>query len=105
MTSFQGGRSGQAMADLMIHFRNQSKEAGSPWVMSYDEPQPIHNDLSDEKHLKQYQDIWDQISKGKYVFSAEERKYDQSIQNWRIFIRYAQYFVQMPDEKEEKQDE
>jgi hypothetical protein len=49
MTSFQGGKSGQAMADLMARFRELSREVGSPWVMSYDEPQPIHNDLSDEK--------------------------------------------------------
>ncbi|MFC1762592.1 DUF5060 domain-containing protein [Planctomycetota bacterium] len=48
MTSFQGGKSRQDMANLMIRFRKLSQEVGFPWVMSYDEPQPIHNDLSDE---------------------------------------------------------
>jgi hypothetical protein len=49
MTSFQGGKSRQAMADLMMRFRKLSSEVGHPWVMSYDEPQPIENDLADEQ--------------------------------------------------------
>jgi len=48
MTSFQGGKSRKAMAELMTRFRGLSAEVGRPWVMSYDEPQPIHNDKTDE---------------------------------------------------------
>ena len=48
MTSFQGGRSRQSMAELMAGIRQASVEAGRPWVCSYDEPQTIHNDKTDE---------------------------------------------------------
>jgi len=49
MTSFQGGRSREAMAELMAGMREASAEAGHPWVCSYDEPQTIHNDKTDEQ--------------------------------------------------------
>lgn len=49
MTSFQGSKSRKAMADLMTRFRRLSAEVGHPWVMSYDEPQTIHNDKTDEQ--------------------------------------------------------
>ena len=49
MSSFQGGKSRQAMTDLMMHFRNMSRSMAHPWVLSYDEPQRIDNDMSDEK--------------------------------------------------------
>jgi hypothetical protein len=49
MTSFQGGRSRKEMAELMAYFREASAEVGHPWVMSYDEPQSIHNDRDDEE--------------------------------------------------------
>lgn len=48
MTSFQGGRSRESMAELMAQMRVASVEAGHPWVCSYDEPQSIHNDKDDE---------------------------------------------------------
>jgi hypothetical protein len=49
MTSFQGGRSRKSMAELMAHYRQASVDVGHPWVMSYDEPQSIHNDRDDEE--------------------------------------------------------
>jgi len=49
MTSFQGDKSRKAMAELMARFRRLSAEVGHPWVMSYDEPQTIHNDKTDEQ--------------------------------------------------------
>lgn len=49
MTSFQGGRSGMKMAKLIERFRKLSSEVGHPWVISFDEPQAIHNDKDDKK--------------------------------------------------------
>ena len=49
MTSFQGGKSRKAMSTLMERFRRLSAEVAHPWVMSYDEPQTIHNDKTDEQ--------------------------------------------------------
>lgn len=47
MTSFQSRRDGMEMAELAQWFRKQSREAGHPWVISFDEPQVIHNDQDD----------------------------------------------------------
>ncbi len=49
MTSFQGGRSERSMANLITRFRNLSAEVGHPWVVSFDEPQAIHNDKKDKE--------------------------------------------------------
>ncbi len=48
MTSFQGNASNAQMFDLMKSWREQSAAAGEPWVASFDEPQKIENDPTDQ---------------------------------------------------------
>ena len=47
MTSFQGSSSRMDMANIIERYRRLSAEVGHPWVVSFDEPQPIHNDKED----------------------------------------------------------
>lgn len=47
ITAFQGTQSRTDMSDLVIEWRDRSAAAGTPLVVSMDEPQPIHNDLTD----------------------------------------------------------
>jgi hypothetical protein len=47
ITSFQGGQSRSAMFDLIRQWRADSAAAGQPWVISFDEPQKIENDVDD----------------------------------------------------------
>jgi len=46
MTSFQGGTSRSALFDLIIQWRADSAAAGEPWVISFDEPQKIENNMN-----------------------------------------------------------
>jgi hypothetical protein len=46
ITSFQGNPSRNNMFDLIIDWRNNSATAGVPWVISFDEPQKIENNMS-----------------------------------------------------------
>lgn len=46
-TTFQGGPSRMKMAELMMDWRNRSASAGVPWMISFDEPQRIENDITD----------------------------------------------------------
>ena len=48
MTSFQGGASNTQIFDLMKSWREQSAAVGEPWVASFDEPQKIENDPTDQ---------------------------------------------------------
>jgi len=47
ITSFQGGNSRTSMFDLIISWREDSATAGIPWVISFDEPQKIENNMND----------------------------------------------------------
>ena len=46
--SFQGSNSRDDMFDTMQYWRRKSSEAGVPWTVAWDEPQPIENDNSDQ---------------------------------------------------------
>ncbi len=48
MTSFQTGASAESLGNLIEKYRNESAAAGSPWVVSVDEPQKIENDRNDD---------------------------------------------------------
>jgi hypothetical protein len=48
MTAFQTTYTSGSLATAIQDWRNRSRNAGVPWVISVDEPQPIENDLSDE---------------------------------------------------------
>lgn len=47
ITSFQGGNSRMSMANLIADWRTRSAAAGTPWAISFDEPQKIENDKTD----------------------------------------------------------
>lgn len=47
ITSFQGSTSRAGMFDLIAQWREDSATAGTPWVISFDEPQKIENNMSD----------------------------------------------------------
>jgi len=47
ITSFQGGNSRASMFDLIDAWRQASQATGTPWVISFDEPQKIENNASD----------------------------------------------------------
>ena len=47
ITSFQGGNSRTSMANLIATWRTRSANAGTPWAISFDEPQKIENDKND----------------------------------------------------------
>ncbi len=47
ITSFQGNNSRTSMFDLIADWRTDSANAGVPWVISFDEPQRIDNDVKD----------------------------------------------------------
>lgn len=47
ITSFQGGNSRMSMANLIADWRVRSEAAGTPWAISFDEPQKIENDKTD----------------------------------------------------------
>lgn len=49
LAGFQTSRSGADLSDEIEKWRRRSAEAGVPWVISIDEPQVIHNDLSDQQ--------------------------------------------------------
>ncbi|MEM1178732.1 MAG: DUF5060 domain-containing protein [Acidobacteriota bacterium] len=48
ITSFQGNASRTTMFDLIVDWRERSAAAGTPWAVSYDEPQRIENDPFDD---------------------------------------------------------
>jgi len=48
MTAFQTSYTSGSLATAIQDWRTRSRNAGVPWVISVDEPQPIHNDLTDE---------------------------------------------------------
>lgn len=48
ITSFQGGNSRASMFDLIVDWRQRSAALGQPWAISFDEPQKIENDLTDD---------------------------------------------------------
>ena len=54
-------------------------------------------DLSVKEDLEDYRSVYQLVTNGSAVISAEERQYDKDIKNWRIFLRWALMFTHMPD--------
>ena len=52
--------------------------------------------LSEPADVAEYEQIWDQVAKGLAVISVEERQYDKTIKNWRVFLRWATLFYEVP---------
>lgn len=54
-------------------------------------------DLSIDEDLKEYQRIWDMISKDLYVYSSERVMENTEKGNWKVLIRYAERYAEMPN--------
>ena len=55
-------------------------------------------DLSLKEDLEDYRSVYQLVTNGAAVISAEERQYDQDSKNWRIFLRWALVFTHIPKE-------
>lgn len=58
--------------------------------------------LSDPEHLKQYQNICDNIAKDIYVLSKEDLQWDPEVKNWIVFIRYIKRILAVNPKLEKK---
>ena len=54
--------------------------------------------LSVKEDLEDYRSVYQLVTNGSAVISAEERQYDKELKNWRIFLRWALMFTHMPTE-------
>lgn len=53
-------------------------------------------DLSKTEDLDDYRAVYQLVTNGSAIISAEERQYDAEAKNWRIFLRWALVFTHMP---------
>lgn len=53
-------------------------------------------DLSDVKQLSQYEKVMQLCAQRFAAVSAEERVYDPESKNWRIFLRWCEYYSYVP---------
>lgn len=85
-----------------IPFRG--KGAAAPNIKDDDPKQPIIVqdakvkifDLSDPEQLLQYEQIWFKIGRGQCKLSAEERQFMPELKSWRILLRWAELYFEMP---------
>jgi hypothetical protein len=56
-------------------------------------------DMSQEAHLKRYQDIMQTVANGFGAIGAEDRVYDKGTKNWRVFIRWWELYSYMPERR------
>jgi len=52
-------------------------------------------ELWDEKQLQHYRDICQVVANGYGAISKEDMQYDTKKCNWRVFIRWLEYFTTM----------
>ena len=53
-------------------------------------------DLSKKEDLEEYAEVWDKASKGLILISAEERHWSDEIQNFKVFLRWGEVYLEMP---------
>jgi len=53
-------------------------------------------DLSLKEDLDDYRAVYQLVTNGSAIISAEERQYDVAVKNWRVFLRWALVFAHMP---------
>ena len=54
-------------------------------------------DMSKAEDLKRYEAISQTVANGFGVVSFEERQYDESTHNWRVFIRWGDLYTYNPE--------
>ena len=82
--------------DKVSFLKEGDSESRQPQI-SY-EPFVWILDLSNEKDLRDYQDVYQLVVNNAAVISAEERQYDPDKKNWRVFLRWALVYAHMPKE-------
>jgi hypothetical protein len=57
-------------------------------------------DMSDDEDLKEYTRVWNEAAKGHIMISAEERHWCDATQNFKIFLRWGDVYLEIPDRDE-----
>lgn len=78
-----------------IPFLKEDDPASRQPQVSY-EPHVWILDLSKQEDLDDYRSVYQLVTNGSAIISAEERQYDADAKNWRIFLRWALVFTHMP---------
>jgi len=72
-----------------------------PPVMDYDVHVDIL-DLSDEEQKTKYEQICQKFVQGKAFIWVDDRKWDANSGNFKVFVRWADVFMRMPNKAELK---
>lgn len=65
-------------------------------------PQPVADahvkvfDMSNAEDVAEYTGVWDEASKGNIMISAEERHWSDAIQNFKVFLRWGDVYLEIP---------
>jgi len=71
----------------------------------YMQPQPVADahvkvfNLNKKEDVKEYADVWDKAAKGLVIISAEERHWSDEIQNFKVFLRWGEVYLEIPKHK------
>jgi len=66
------------------------------------QPEPVADarvkifDCSKQEDLSEYARVWDDAAKGDVMISAEERHWCDETQNFKIFLRWGEVYMEMP---------
>lgn len=69
----------------------------------YKQPVMIHTvyikqfDLSNDDHMKEWQEIMQKVADGVSIISFEEKIYDKDIKSWRVLIRWMDVAYTNPE--------
>ena len=55
-------------------------------------------DLSESKDMLYYEQVWQLVANGFATISNEDKQYDESKKNWRIFLRWVDLFTHVKQE-------
>lgn len=114
-------KSGNVMADLSIDglsmhrlfpghdgipFRLTGDQRQAPMLKNDDpehmQPMPVADahvrifDMSKDIDVSEYAQVWDSAAKGTVLISAEERHWSDKTQNFLIFLRWGELFLELP---------
>ena len=53
-------------------------------------------DLSGKADMKRYQSLCQMVANGFAQFSKEDIRYDEKKKNWRVFVRWLEYYTVIP---------
>lgn len=68
----------------------------------YMKPKPVADahvrvfNMGDPQDVDDYAAVWDEAAKGHIMISAEERHWSEAIQNFKIFLRWGDMYLELP---------